>query len=153
MEWGDGTSDTTVDPASSPLALDHTYAAAGRYTATVTVTDSHGHVTTATVGITVEYTSSGILAPLGSSWSAKVGSTVPVKVAYTDCDGSVPTDLDPVVTVTRNGTTHVTGTATLVKGEWKYELSTRGLAAGTYTVTVTVPETGQTDTAQLTLRR
>ena len=55
--------------------------------------------------------------------------------------------------MTRNGTTHVTGTATLVKGEWKYELSTRGLVAGTYTVTVTVPETGQTDTAQLTLRR
>ena len=94
-----------------------------------------------------------MLAPLGSGGTAQLNSTVPVKVAYTDCDGSVPTDLDPVVTVTRNGTTHVTGTATLVKGEWKYELRTRGLAAGTYTVTVTVPETGQTDTAQLTLRR
>ena len=48
------------------------------------------------------------------------------------------------MTVT-HGTTHVTGTATLVKGEWKYELRP-ALPAGTYTVTVTVPETGQTDT-------
>ena len=153
VKWGDGTSDTTVDPASSPLTLDHTYAAAGRYTATVTVTDSHGHVTTEAVAVTVEYTSSGILAPVGSSWTARSGSTIPVKVAYTDCDGSVPTDVNPVVTLSRNGTTVVTGTAVLVDGQWKYELSTRGLAAGTYTVTVTVPETGQTDTATLTLRR
>ena len=153
VAWGDGTANTVVDPATSPLTLTHTYARAGRYTATVTVTDSHGLSTTRTAVVAVEYTSSGVLAPLGSGGTAQLGSTVPVKVAYTDCDGSVPTDLDPVVTVTRNGTTHVTGTATLVKGEWKYELSTRGLAAGTYTVTVTVPETGQTDTAQLTLRR
>jgi uncharacterized protein len=153
VAWGDGTANTVVDPATSPLSLKHTYASAGRYTATVTVTDSHGLSTTRTAVVTVEYTSSGVLAPLGSGGTAQLNSTVPVKVAYTDCDGSVPTDLDPVVTVTRNGTTHVTGTATLVKGEWKYELSTRGLAAGTYTVTVTVPETGQTDTAQLTLLR
>ena len=153
VAWGDGTPNTVVDPATSPLTLTHSYARAGRYTATVTVVDSHGLSATRTAVVAVEYTSSGVLAPLRSGGTAQLGSTVPVKVAYTDCDGSVPTDLDPVVTVTRNGTTHVTGTATLVKGEWKYELSTRRLAAGTYTVTVTVPETGQTDTAQLTLRR
>ena len=153
VAWGDGSATTTVANAASPLALGHTYAAAGVYTATVTVTDVHGHTYSTTAEITVEYTSSGILAPLGSSWTTQLNSTIPVKVAYTDCDGSVPTDLDPVVTVSRNGTTHVTGTATLVKGEWKYEFSTRGLAAGTYTVTVTVPETGQTDAATLTLRR
>ena len=98
--WGDGTATTTVADAASPLALEHTYGAAGVYTATVTVTDVHGHQYSTTAEITVEYTSSGILAPLGSSWATKLNSTVPVKVAYTDCDGSVPTDLDPVVTVT-----------------------------------------------------
>ena len=41
----------------------------------------------------------------GPATTAKVGSTVPVKVAYPDCDGSVPTDLAPVVTVTQGWTT------------------------------------------------
>ena len=154
VDWSDGTVDTTVPAASSPLTLAHTYAAAGVYTATVTVTDVHGHTYSTTAVITVEYTSSGILPPLGSGTTAKYGSTVPVKVAYRDCDGSVPTDLAPVVTVTQGSTTIHTGTATLVKGEWKYELRTGVLPGpGTYTVTVTVPSTGQTDTATLTLRR
>ena len=69
VAWGDGTAATTVAAAASPLALEHTYAAAGVYTATVTVTDVHGHQYSTTAEITVEYTSSGILAPLGSSWS------------------------------------------------------------------------------------
>ena len=154
VAWGDGSADTTVATASSPLTVGHTYGAGGVYTATVTVTDVHGHTYSTTTDITVEYTSSGILAPLRSGTTAKYGSTVPVKVAYRDCDGSVPTDLAPVVTVTQGSTTLVTGAATLVKGEWKYELKTRALPGpGTYTVTVTVPVTGQTDTATLTLRR
>ncbi|MFQ6170899.1 ExeM/NucH family extracellular endonuclease [Oryzobacter sp. R7] len=155
VAWGDGTADTTQDPASSPLTLSHTYAAAGRYTATVTVTDSHGLSTTETAEVVVEYTSTGILPPLGSGTTVRYGSVVPVKVAYTDCDGSVPTDLAPTVSVTLGSTVVATGTTSLVKGEWKYELNTRTLPnpTGTYTVTVTVPETGQTDSASLRLRR
>lgn len=153
VAWGDG-STQTVDPATSPLVLTHTYARAGRYTATVTVTDSHGLSTTRTAQVSVEYASSGILPPLRSGASVKYGSTVPVKVAYTDCDGSVPTDLAPVVTVRSGSVVVHTGTATFADGEWKYELSTKRLpGAGTYTVTVTVPSTGQTDTATLTVRR
>lgn len=155
VDWGDGSSPTSVDDAASPLSLEHTYAAAGVYTATVTVTDVHGHTYSTTDEITVEYTSSGILPPLGSGMATKYGAVVPVKVAYTDCDGSVPTDLAPTVTVTHGSTVVATGTTTLVKGEWKYELATRSLPhpSGTYTVTVTVPETGQTDTATLEVRR
>ncbi|WP_392543800.1 ExeM/NucH family extracellular endonuclease [Oryzobacter telluris] len=154
VAWGDGTPDTVVDPATSPLTLAHTYARAGRYTATVTVTDSHGLSTTRTAAVTVEYTSTGILPPLGKGTTAKYGSTVPVKIQYRDCDGTVPTGIAPVVTVRQGSTVLVTGSPTLADGEWKYELKTGGLPGpGTYTVTVTVPATGQTDTATLTLRR
>ena len=38
VDWGDGTSET-VDPAVSPLLLDHTYDSTGQFTVTVTVTD------------------------------------------------------------------------------------------------------------------
>ena len=154
VAWGDGTGTTTVEPATSPLVLSHTYAKAGRYTATVTVTDSHDLSTVRTAAVAVEYTSSGLRPPLGSGTTAKYGSTVPVKVSYRDCDGSVPTTIAPVVTVTQGSTVVHTGTATFASGEWKYELGTGVLPRpGTYTVTVTVPSTGQTDTATLTLRR
>jgi len=80
---------------------------------------------------------------------------VPVKVGFTDCDGSVPTDLAPTVTVALGGTTVLTAPMALVSGAWQYDLKTSTLPnpSGTYTVTVTVPETGQTETGTLRLRR
>jgi hypothetical protein len=155
IAWGDGSSDT-VDPASASFTRTHTYAAAGRYTATVTVTDSHGHVTTTTADVVVEYTSTGLLSPFkNGETTARAGSTVPVKVAFTDCDGSVPTDLAPTVTVSLGGTPVLTATATFVLDKWQYDVKTSLLPdpTGTYTVTVTVPETGQTVTGTLRLRR
>ena len=49
----------------------------------------------------------------------------------------------------------LTGTLTFVDGQWQYDLKTSRLPdpSGTYTVTVTVPETGQTVTGTLRLRR
>jgi PKD repeat protein len=41
-DWGDGSPDTVNSPASSPDGVSHTYAAAGFYTVTFTVTDSTG---------------------------------------------------------------------------------------------------------------
>jgi len=155
ISWGDGSSET-VDPASASFTRSHTYAAAGRYTATVTVTDSHGHVTATTADVVVEYTATGLLPPFkNGQLSAKAGSTVPVKVGFTACDGSVPTDLAPTVTVALGGTTVLTGTPAFVAGAWQYDLKTSRLPdpAGTYTVTVTLPETGQTVTGTLSLRR
>ncbi len=141
--------------ASSPLTVGHTYGAAGVYTATVTVTDIHGLSTDDDhESIAVEYTSSGIRPPLGKGTTAKYGSNVPVKVVYRDCDGTVPTTLGPVVTVTQGSTVVHTATAKFAAGQWQYDLKTSRLPGpGTYTVTVTVPSTGQTDTATLTLRR
>ena len=154
IAWGDGSSET-VDPASASFTRTHTYAAAGRYTATVTVTDSHGHVTTTTADLVVEYTATKLLPPFKDGATVKAGSTVPLKVRFTDCDGSVPTDLAPTVTVRLGGTTVHTAPMALVSGTWQYDLKTSVLPdpAGTYTVTVTVPETGQTVTGTLKLRR
>ena len=41
-------------PATSPLSLAHTYAKAGRYTATITVTDDNGNAGIATADVTVD---------------------------------------------------------------------------------------------------
>jgi hypothetical protein len=154
IAWGDGSSETQ-DPASASFTRTHTYAAAGRYTATVTVTDSHGHVTTTTAQVAVEFTATGLLTPFQDGIAVRAGSTVPLKVGFTDCDGSVPTDLAPTVTVTLGGTTVLTGTMAFTAGQWQYDLKTSRLpdTTGSYTVTVTVPQTGQTVTGTLRLRR
>ena len=154
IAWGDGSSET-VDPASASFTRTHTYAEAGRYTATVTVTDSHGHVTTTTADVVVELTSTGLLPPFKDGSTVKAGSSVPLKVGFTDCDGSVPTDLAPTVTVTLGGTAVLTAPMAFVSGNWQYDLKTSLLPdpAGTYRVTVTVPTTGQTVTGTLRLRR
>jgi predicted extracellular nuclease len=153
IAWGDGTTET-VTTASDSLTRTHTYAQAGRYTAAVTVTDSHGHVTTTTADVTVEFTTTGVLAPFKKgSVTAKQGSTVPVKVELADCDGSEPTDLAPTLTVSQGDTVVRTATLTYVDGKWQHNLSTAGLAPGSYTVTITVPLTGQTVTATVVVRR
>jgi uncharacterized protein len=58
------------------------------------------------------------------------------------------------VTVTLGGATVHTAPMTLVSGSWQYDLKTSVLPdpSGTYTVTVTVPETGQTVTGTFRLR-
>jgi len=154
IAWGDGSSET-VDPASAAFTRTHTYADAGRYTATVTVIDSHGHVTTTTADLVVEYTATGLLPPFQDGRTVKAGSTVPLKVRFADCDGTVPTDLAPAVRVISGGSTVFTGTMAFDDGQWQLDLRTSQLPdpSGTYTVTVTVPETGQQVTGTLRLRR
>jgi hypothetical protein len=158
VDWGDGSKPTTVDPATSPLSLTHRYAKAGRYTATVTVTDSHGHVTTTTAAVSVEYVSTGLVPRLGSSTSplvVKRGSVLPVTVGYLDCTGQIPRDADPVITVELGGATVLEQPMSQVGPVWLHLLRTASLPASTstFTVTVTVPSTGQTDTGTFRLRR
>ncbi len=158
VDWGDGSTPTTVDPATSPVSLTHRYAKAGRYTATVTVTDSSGHVTTTTAAVSVEYVSTGLIPRLGSSTSPLVvrrGAVLPVAVGYVDCTGRIPRDIAPVITVELGGTTVLERPMSSIGVAWLYLLRTSSLPASTgkFTVTVTVPSTGQTDTGTFRLRR
>jgi len=155
VDWGDGSGPPTVvgtDEAS--VTLTHTYDEVGTYTATITVMDSHGHVVTTTAETTVAYDTDGLGGPFkNGAWSAKDGSTVPVKAEFRDCDGSAPTGLDPTVTVSVGDEVVLTATMAYVDGHWKYNVRTRDLPGpGEYTVNITVPETGQTVTGSLTVR-
>lgn len=155
VAWGDGSSETVA--TSSDLAtLTHTYAAAGRYTATVSVRDSEGNRAEPVSAVAaVAYDTAGFEGPLaGGTRTAKAGSTVPVKLQLADCDGSEPTDLAPEVTVTLGGEEVLTGTMSYVDGGWQYLLRTGALPdrSGSYTVTIEVPDTGQTHAAALRLR-
>jgi hypothetical protein len=91
INWGDG---NTTPFTSSPQNVQHTYGA-GTYTITVTVNDDDNGQDSDTASVSKLYSMSGILSPFNSDplnysvW--KYGSTIPVKVQITDCNGvSVP---------------------------------------------------------------
>jgi hypothetical protein len=100
----------------------------------------------------------------------KYGSTIPVKVMFADCDGSIPTDLAPMIKLTMvSGNTpgldinepvstsaaDTGGVMRFSDGQWIYNLATKPLPdpTATYRITITVPETGQTVTATFGLRK
>jgi predicted extracellular nuclease len=154
VDWGDGSEPTIVGTDERTVTLTHTYAEVGTYTATVTVMDSLGLMAETTAETIVAYDTDGITAPFrNGEWTARGNSTVPVKVEFFECDGSEPTDLDPTVTVTQGDTVVLEATMAYVDGQWQYNLRTRDLAPGEYTVTITVAETGQTVIGSLTVRR
>lgn len=102
IDWNnDGTFEQKVDPYTSGTAIPHLYSSAGSYTAKVKVTDDDGGVsTTSSAPVVVNYNLSGILQPVNDTRNGqqpsmfKYGSTIPVKVEITDCDGSHPSTLD-----------------------------------------------------------
>ena len=101
IDWGDGNTQT-VSAATSPLVLSHTYAAAGSYTATIRVSDDDGGTGNATADVMVQFNTSGFLQPINPDGTSvfKYRSTIPVKISFTDCDGSVPNDLAPTIQLT-----------------------------------------------------
>ncbi|HWO70650.1 MAG TPA: PKD domain-containing protein, partial [Actinomycetota bacterium] len=128
IDWGDGSQVQTVDPATSPIEVTHTYALAGVYQASVSVADDDGGVSDSdpnsmgaqptTASITVNYTivGGGFLPPINNTGHGqnpsvfKYGSTIPVKIKVQDCDGSYPSTLAPRVYVQKmNGSTPVDG--------------------------------------------
>jgi hypothetical protein len=170
VDFGDGTTWSRDDVTSTSLEFPHTSDHAGMQHATVTVTDQHGRSASATADATVEYHSSGILQPVNADGSSvfKAGSTVPLKVRYTDCDGSVPADLAPEIRLTKlsgaspvGGTEEAASTSSadtgnqmrLGDGQWIFNLATRSLdPTATYRVTIAVPATEQVTTVVIGLR-
>jgi hypothetical protein len=170
IDWGDGHTQP-VDPATSPFSLQHTFALAGKYTATVTVTDNYGGAGKATANTTVNFNTSGFLPPLDPNGSSvfKYKSTIPVQIIFTDCDGSLPSTLAPTIKVTKlSGTTpaldinepistsaaDTSGVMRFSNNLYIYNLATKPLPdpSATYQITVTVPLTGQQVTVKFGLK-
>jgi hypothetical protein len=171
INWGDGTTPTFVDPASSPKG--HTYAAAGSHTASVTVTDDDGATSAAaTANVRVNYNAGGgILQPInmtGDRSLFKYGSTIPVKIAIKDCDGTVASGLTPRITLDKllptppPGVDEVVSTSAADTGNimrfsdgiYIYNLATRPLPdpSATYKITITI-QPGQSVTAEFGLKK
>lgn len=180
IDWGPGFDafDTQATGVKGNTVLSYAapYTAAGVYTATVTWTDSRlgadPTIGSTTANVTVDYDTSGILQPVNPNGSSvfKAGSTVPLKVRFTDCDGSTPDDLAPTLAITRTNpspplttinenpaSTSAADTGVTMRfsdGQWIYNLATRSLwdPTATYHAVITVPETGQTIAFDFALR-
>ncbi len=150
VEWGDGTT-STVEGVTGARTIGHTYRSAGQYTATVTVTDSRGNVVTTTAQVVVEFRLDTVPAA-GSTVSLPRGVPVPVIALVRDCDGRFASTTAPVVTLTQGGTQASRTTLSAAGPLWVGAVRTSGLAKGTYALTVTLPETGQSVTSTLRLR-
>jgi hypothetical protein len=172
---GDGTMDETRSGVTSSAV--QTFAApydAGQHTAHVTVTDQHGATDSAQASITVDYGTSGILQPVNATGPIsvfKAGSTIPLKIRFTNCAGGTPSDLFPTIRVTKvagsppvtgadeaalNTSAHTDGVMRYSDGQWIYNLSTKAPSmsdpSATYRLFITVPATGQTVQVDFGLR-
>lgn len=147
--WSDGST-----------AFARTFPAAGTYSAVVTVADDDGGSDTETVsGVRAYNKPSTIMEPInttGTRSGFKQGSTVPVKITVTGCDGAPVTNIVPIVNLVEGDTVadvpvnEATVTEVATNGKemrWStdkyiYNLSTKlsqhlGKAlSGTYTVSV-----------------
>jgi hypothetical protein len=157
----------------------HSYSTAGVHTAAIKIVDDDlGETVVKTAPLTVLFNTSGILQPINDTRNGqpvslfKFKSTVPVKVQIQDCDGSYPSTLAPTVAVWLSSSTpppagidEATSTVPPTSGttmrftgapdnQYIYNLATKNLkdSSATYSVRVTIPETGQTIDATLGLK-
>ena len=133
FDFGDGTPmDTTTAPTA---AAQHTYAAAGQYTVTLTATDTGG-LTSSPATATIEIVAPDY-APVAALTVAQLAS--PPLTVSADASGSSDTDATPIARYEFNfgdGTPVDTTIAPNAIRQHTYA------AAGTYTVTLTATDTG-----------
>ena len=179
IDWGDGSAATVDDdPAANPVEGTHTYTSNDTFTAIVTVTDDDGGSDTASAdGFTTQNTPSAIRQPINATGTKsvfKIGSTIPVKITVTGCDGAAVTDLTPTVTLYKldgvpNPGDLETATSTIATNglqmrwsdtQYIYNLSTKlsqqygtTLAAGSYRVSVDDPSFFSRTTADFELKK
>lgn len=153
--WGDGsTADVFSASPFGPVA--HQYASAGTYTITVAVTDDDAGTDSETTSHKVNNIPTSVQQPInttGARSAFKLGSTVPVKIGVTGCDGHVVGSLAPAVSVvkldgTPDGTEmEPTSTASPTTGttmrfdsagsQYIYNLGTKSLSTGDWKVKIT----------------
>lgn len=164
IDWGDGSAATTYTSTGKGAQPEqsHTFAA-GTYTIGVTVTDKDGGRGTSAANqgsVSLLYKASGILAPFNSDGSSvwKYGSTIPVKVSITDCNGtpvpglapkvgtsSVSTS-DPAAPIGEVASTSAADTTGVMRfdasaGQYIYNFATKNLSDSTATYYMTVKGT------------
>ncbi|TDO63962.1 thrombospondin type 3 repeat-containing protein [Kribbella sp. VKM Ac-2571] len=176
ISWGDSGT-TTVAPATSAITGSHAYTANGTYTIGVSVTDDDGGNGTGDASFATQNTPSALQQPINAAGTRsvfKLGSTIPVKITVTGCDGAAVSTLTPTVTLTRVDTTpdgivNETAVDTVATNglqmrwsdtQYIYNLSTKlsqqtgaALTAGTYRVTVSDGSFAASVSASIDLRK
>ncbi|WP_432939967.1 PKD domain-containing protein [Kribbella sp. CA-253562] len=178
ITWGDGTS-STVDPATTPVAGSHTFGANGTYQVGVTVTDDDAGSDSraAAASFATQNTPGAIMQPINAAGTRsvfKLGSTIPVKITVTGCDGAAVSTLSPSVALTRldsmpDGTVNESAMETVSTNglamrwsdpQYIYNLTSKlsqhtgaALSAGTYRVTVSDSSFTGPVSAQFDLRK
>ena len=101
IDWGDG---NTTNITGRSISGSHSYAA-GSYTITVSVNDGDLGTDSKTQAVSLLYNRTGFLQPINmdNSSNFKLGSTIPVKIKVTDCNGASVGTLVPQVFLTRVG--------------------------------------------------
>lgn len=179
IDWdNDGDWDQTVNGYTSEALIPHSFGSAGTYTVKVQITDDDLAVstTTPTATATVNYNLSAILQPINDTRNGqamslfKYGSTIPVKVVVTDCDGSIPSDLTLTVTwrqglnatpigvdeVIPTSQADLGNTMRFSDGKYVLQLNSRNTTSDStsgITIWVTVQETGQSVWANIGFRK
>jgi endonuclease/exonuclease/phosphatase family metal-dependent hydrolase len=169
VDWGDGSPAEALGAVGSSFAPLHTYAAAGLYEATLTVTDDDGGTGSFAASVRVNYAVT-VLRPLGdrSRDILQAASTIPVKIAVADCDGSRPANLRPRIRVVKTSgsppnleineplstsAADTTGIMRFEGSQYVYNLAGKALPdpTATYRIAMTLPN-GQVVTASFGLR-
>jgi hypothetical protein len=160
INWGDGSGAQLI--AGRTISKDHNYAPGGPYTINVMVNDGDSGTANAggsSTAFSLLYNTSGILQPInttGSRSAFKLGSTIPVKVKITDCNGSPVSTLSPQVSLVKldptpdgtavedlYSTVPDQGTTMRFTGSPDYQyifnLGTKNLSQGDFKVTISEP--------------
>lgn len=97
VDWGDG---TTVSYTGTSFTGSHTFAP-GTYTVLVSAKDADGGASSESLvgAVSHRYRTSGLMEPVDADGSSvfRLGSTIPLKIVVTDCDGALVTNLSPDV--------------------------------------------------------
>ena len=168
--------DETKTDVGKTGSATHTYGSAGTHTAAIKILDDDGGASDVkTVTLVVNYNMSSILQPVNDTRNGqpsslfKYGSTVPVKVEITNCDGSHPSNLDVRVTYAKTasnpppvGTDEAVATNAPDGGNqmrysdpiYIFNLGTKYISDSTATVRidVSIPATGQLTYAHIGLK-
>jgi hypothetical protein len=101
---GDGSAAQAI--SGRTIAKSNNYVSGGPYTINVSVNDGDGGTATAMGTFSLLYTTSGILQPINADKSSnfKLGSTFPIKIKITDCNGASVTTLKPDIGLKKIGT-------------------------------------------------